>query len=153
MLTFWWSTFDCEHFDVHPFWRSGGLCKEHSKHWTKEILKSRCKIRLLKCQKEEEEEGKRLLNPSKCCNRTPGLARRPLNRAMWRAEQHTVDSTTVNLGMPDMSGQNFTGPPNGVTDVIVWSAWRVYGQDGPGFSFQLCASLTQKLSHQGNTVL
>ena len=47
-------------------------------------------------EEEEEEEGKRLLNPSKCHNRTPGSAGRPQNRVMWSLEQYIVDSTIVN---------------------------------------------------------
>ena len=75
-------------------------------------------MRLLKCP----TEGERLLNPWKCCNRTPGSARRPPNRVMWSAKQHNVDSTTVNLGPPDLLGQNLAGPPDGATDVIIRSA-------------------------------
>ena len=66
--------------------------------------------------------GGRLLNPSKCCKRTPGLARGPPDRLMWSAEPHTVNSTTVNLGPPDVPGQNFAGRPDGATDVIISSA-------------------------------
>ena len=43
-------------------------------------------MRFLKSPKEGEEEGKTLLNPSKCCYRTPGLARIPPNKIMWSAE-------------------------------------------------------------------
>ena len=89
-----------------------------------QILRRWCKMRLLKCLKEGEEKGKRRLNPSKCCNRTPGSARRPQNRVMWSAEQHIVDSNTVNLGPPDMPGQNFAGLPDGATNIISWSAWQ-----------------------------
>ena len=66
--------------------------------------------------------GKTLLNPWICYNRTPVSARRLQNEVMWSAEQHNVNSTTVNLGRPDVPGQNFAGPPDGATDVNIRSA-------------------------------
>ena len=79
-------------------------------------------MKLLKCFKEGEEERKRLLMSLKCCNRTLGSARIPPNCVMWSAKQHIVDSTTINLGPSDMPGQNFVGPANRETHVIIWSA-------------------------------
>ena len=74
-------------------------------------------MRLLKCSKEWEVEGKILSNPSNCCTRTLGSARRPPARVMWSAEQHIMNIITVNFGPPVMPVQNFTGTPYGVTDV------------------------------------
>ena len=54
---------------------------------------------------------------------------------MWSAEQHIVDSTTVNLGPPDVPKQHFTGPPDGATHVNIWLACWGCDQDGPSPGF------------------
>ena len=55
-------------------------------------------MRLLKCPKVGEGVGKRLLNPSNCCTRTPGSVRRLPVKVMWSAEKHIMGSITVNFG-------------------------------------------------------
>ena len=55
-----------------------------------------CKRRLLKSSKEEEEEGKRLQNPS---------------RVILSAEQHIRDRITVNFGPLVMPAQSLTDRP------------------------------------------